>query len=89
MNLNAGWRLSVRESVDKIVRRFPREDQTRITEAIGQLISDPFFGDTKKLGGDGNIWRRRVGAYRIFYEVISAGKVIYVFRVKRRGSNTY
>jgi len=39
--------------------------------------------------GEENVWRRRVGAYRIFYELISKEKTINVFRVERRTSKTY
>jgi mRNA-degrading endonuclease RelE of RelBE toxin-antitoxin system len=39
--------------------------------------------------GEENVWRRRAGAYRIFYELIPKTKIIYVFRVERRTSKTY
>ncbi|PIQ07418.1 MAG: hypothetical protein COW72_00415 [Candidatus Nealsonbacteria bacterium CG18_big_fil_WC_8_21_14_2_50_37_10] len=43
----------------------------------------------KKMRGEKNVWRRRVGAYRIFYELIQKEKVIHVFWVERRTSKTY
>lgn len=39
--------------------------------------------------GEENVWRRRVGSYRIFYEIIVDKKIIYVYDVKRRTSSTY
>jgi len=39
--------------------------------------------------GEENIWRRRVGAFRVFYELLPQEKVVYVFHVKRRTSKTY
>jgi len=50
---------------------------------------NPFLGDIEKIKGEENIWRRRVGAYRIFCEIVSQDRIIYVFRVERRTSSTY
>ena len=53
------------------------------------LPPNPFAGDTRKLQGLNNIWRRRVGAYRIFYEIEKTRRLVHIFKVERRGSNTY
>jgi len=53
------------------------------------LPSNPYRGDIEKMKGEENIWRRRIGAYRIFYEIIPKEKVIYVFRAERRTTKTY
>jgi mRNA-degrading endonuclease RelE of RelBE toxin-antitoxin system len=53
------------------------------------MCDDPFGGDIKFLKGlDGQV-RRRVGDWRILYEIDQANKVIVVNAVKRRTSNTY
>jgi len=39
--------------------------------------------------GRDDVWRRRTGSYRIFYEVDTVRKIIYVFDIKRRTSKTY
>ena len=31
------------------------------------MEADPFFGDTIKLEGERDRWRRRIGSYRIFF----------------------
>ena len=56
---------------------------------IRLLPYDPYFGDIKKMKGEENTWRRRTGAYRIFYKLRIAEKIILVFRVERRTSKTY
>jgi mRNA-degrading endonuclease RelE of RelBE toxin-antitoxin system len=53
------------------------------------LSRNPYGGDIAKLGGEEDVWRRRVGAYRVFYEVNQKKRVIYIFRVERRTSKTY
>ncbi len=39
--------------------------------------------------GEENTWRRRIGAYRVLYEIHPDKKIIYVFEIKRRTSTTY
>lgn len=89
MNSNANWGLRVREKVYKDLEKFPQKDRGNIIKAIEQLPFNPYLGDIEKMKDEENSWRRRIGAYRIFYEVILQEKVIYVFRVERRTSKTY
>ena len=53
------------------------------------MCRDPFGGDVKFLRGLNGALRRRVGDWRILYDLNSESKVIVVTAVKRRGSNTY
>ena len=83
------WELRLRKRAKKNILRFPRRDQLHVTIALREISSNPYTGDIVKLEGEKNSWRRRVGAYRIFYELNSQEKVISIFRVERRGSKTY
>ena len=50
----------------------------------------PFIrGDIQKMRGKDNVWRRRVGSYRIFYKIETSEKTILVFYLERRTSKTY
>lgn len=83
------WDLIVAKRAQKELVRFPQKDQERITDAIDELKNDPFAGDIQKIKGEERVWRRRVGNYRIFYEVLLEMRTIFVFRVERRTSTTY
>ena len=89
MNSKANWALKVREKVYKDISRFPVEDRERIIRVIENLPNNPYAGDIEKMKGEERMWRRRIGDYRIFYEIIPQDRVIYVFKVERRTSNTY
>ena len=89
MNLNKNWVLEVKSRIYRKLRRFPTPDQKRILRVIEDLPKNPYFGDIEKMEGEENVWRRRVGAYRIFYEILVPEKTIIVFRVERRTSKTY
>jgi len=56
---------------------------------IGSLSKDPYFGDIKKMKGERNAWRRRVGVYRIFYDIKLDQRIILVFDLDKRDGNTY
>ena len=83
------WRVHVRDKVFKTLQRIPTPDWRRVDAVFGQLGEDPFSGDVAKMKGEENVWRRRVGACRIFYHARSSERLVYVFRVERRTSKTY
>lgn len=89
MNSNKNWVLQVDDAVYKFLSKIPRKNATRILSVIEDLPSNPFSGDIQKMKGEENVWRRRVGAYRIRYELIPKEKIIYVFLTERRTSSTY
>ena len=89
MNLNENWRLKIRDNIYKVLSKFPEKDQKRLIKVIEELPLNPYFGDIEKMQGEENTWRRRVGSYRIFYEIRTPERVIYVFRLERRTSKTY
>ena len=83
------WELHLRKRIKKHLLRFPQKDRIYITAGLKELSTNPYSGDIEKILGEENVWRRRIGAYRIFYEIISQEKVIHVFRIERRSSKTY
>lgn len=83
------WSLIIDGDVRKYLKRIPKDDAQRIVETVHGLAVNPYAGDIKKMGGEDDIWRRRIGAYRIKYEIRIKEKVIYVFNVERHTSKTY
>lgn len=83
------WTLIVNSSVRKALKTIPRNDMKRIVDIFEELTINPYAGDIRKMEGEDNIWRRRIGAYRIKYEIQSQQKLIYIFEISRRTSNTY
>jgi mRNA-degrading endonuclease RelE of RelBE toxin-antitoxin system len=50
---------------------------------------DPFGGDIARLENQPASWRRRVGNYRIFFDVHPDQMVVDILRIRRRTSTTY
>ena len=89
MSSDEKWDVRVERAVTKALRKFPRKDSDSIEAAIIGMLDDPYFGNIQKIGGEENTWRRRIGSYRISYEVYPDLKLVIVFKVKRRTSTTY
>ena len=89
MSLSTNWDLQIDSSVFKVLKRMPRRDTEAVSGVIRLLLLDPYYGDIQKMKGEENVWRRRIGAYRIFYKIRVSEKIILVFKLERRTSKTY
>ena len=83
------WTILVAKAAQKQLGRVPATDRDRIASAIRAMATDPFQGDIMKLEGDKNRYRRRVGAYRIFFRVDRASGTVGISAIVRRTSTTY
>jgi len=83
------WRIYVRGKAKKQLKRLPKDFIQAIEKAIDEMSINPYSGDVNKMSGEENVWRRRVGNYRIKFEIYEAERLIYVFEIQRRTSNTY
>jgi mRNA interferase RelE/StbE len=83
------WGLAIANPAKRQLRRLSPPERDAVNRAFSLMCNDPFQGDVKFLRGGGGALRRRVGDFRIFYELHKDNKVIVVTAVERRGSNTY
>ena len=89
MSLSENWDLQIDPEVFRALKKIPRDYAETILAVIRLLPLDPYFGDIHKMKGVENAWRLHIGAYRIFYKIKTAEKIILVFRLERRTSKTY
>lgn len=89
MNSGENWDLEIDPNFFKELKRVPKSYSEHILKVVEELSGNPFVGDIQKMKGEKNTWRRRIGAYRIFYEIFVDEKTIRIFRVERRASKTY
>jgi mRNA interferase RelE/StbE len=79
----AKFEIEFRRSVEKDLRKIPRNDQIRILRQIDGLRQEPFPSGSKKLSKQER-YRLRQGNYRILYEVQEEKLIIVVVKVKHR-----
>jgi mRNA interferase RelE/StbE len=66
------------------LEKLPRDFQKRIASKIQALRHDPFPSGCKKLFGEPDTWRVRVGDYRVIYQVHRSVLLILVINIGHR-----
>jgi mRNA interferase RelE/StbE len=56
----------------------------RVIARIEALASDPRPAGSRKLRGSGNLWRVRVGDYRVVYGLDDRRRVVDIVRIRHR-----
>jgi mRNA-degrading endonuclease RelE of RelBE toxin-antitoxin system len=83
------WGLVITKPAARDLRDVPRADVEHIDAAFEDMCSDPYGGDIKFLKGTDRTLRRRVGAWRVLFEVHADRRLVVILGVARRSSNTY
>jgi len=83
------WTLLLAKRVRKQLERFPVADQRRILAALQSMTEDPLGGDIARLKNQPAAWRRRVGSYRILFDLYPEQRSIEVADIRRRTTTTY
>ena len=82
------WTVVLAGPARKSLKRVPASDKARILSALAEMQEDPFQGDIRKLQGLPG-FRRRVGNWRILFEVALERRHIVVAAIERRTSTYY
>ena len=80
----ARYRIEVSRTAEKQLAKLPQLDQVRIVKVIFELATDPFPKGSRKLTGYDDVYRIRVGRYRILYSVSKKTLVIIVLKIGHR-----
>ena len=83
MQPTARYEIRFSPSVRKDLRGIPRSAVRRILAAIDQLAEYPRSPASKKLAGS-DLYRIRVGVYRIVYEIRDRELIVAVVKVGHR-----
>ncbi len=76
--------VEISRTAEKQLRKLPRDVQERIVRRMLLLAEDPFPQGAKKLTGYDDVYRVRVGRYRILYSVSRRRLVIIILKVGQR-----
>jgi len=83
------WHVEVARRAKKFLEPAPARDRGRLLAALEQMRQDPFSGDVARLRSERTAYRRRVGSYRIFFDVYPGRLWVDVVEIARRTSTTY
>ena len=80
----AEYKVDFKTSADRQLRKLPASAQRRIVREVMALAINPRPAGVVKLTGDENLWRIRIGDYRVVYEIHDDRLIVLVLRVANR-----
>ena len=80
----AFYKVILKPSVEKDLRSLPREVVKRVFRRIEMLKDDPLPRQSLKLSGAEQLYRIRVGEYRIVFGVDKAHTQVVIHHVRHR-----
>ena len=78
------YKIEVSRTAEKQLKKLSKPNQIRIVKRIQQLSIDPFPEGSRKLAGFDDIYRVRVGDYRVLYSVDNGKVLIIVLKLGHR-----
>lgn len=78
------YRIEIRRSAAKELKKIPKTDLNRIIKRIDSLAEQLPNPEETKLKGDNPFHRIRVGDYRIVYEILDDVLVILIVKIAHR-----
>ncbi len=76
--------IEITRTAEKQLKKLSRNDQRRVVKAIVALGDDPHPRGSRKLTGYDDVFRIRVGQYRVLYSVSGKKLVIIILKIGHR-----
>jgi len=83
------WGLVIANRAKRHHRRLSIEERAQIDHALSEISENPLAGDVKFLRGTRGVLRRRIGDWRVIFEIDREKRIILIVDVTRRASHTY
>ena len=80
----ARYNIEISRTAEKQLKKLGRDDQRRVARAILALVDDPRPQGSRKLTGYDDVFRIRVGRYRVLYSVSGKKLVIIILKIGHR-----
>jgi mRNA interferase RelE/StbE len=80
----ASYEIEITATAEKQLRRLTRSDQQRVAKAVIALAGDPRPRGARKLTGWDDVYRIRVGRFRVLYSVTRKRLVILILKIGHR-----
>lgn len=78
------YRVELSSRAFRALKRLEPETRHRILERLATLREKPVFRGVVKLRGEKDVYRLRVGDYRVLYKILWEEEVVLVFKVEHR-----
>jgi mRNA interferase RelE/StbE len=78
------YEIEISGTAERQLRRLPPPDQLRVARAIVALGREPLPRGVRKLTGYEDVYRVRVGRYRVLYSIEEGRLVVIILKVGHR-----
>ena len=78
------YRVIDKPAAERDLEKLPHDVLRRVSDRVSALAEEPRPPGCKKLGGEEDLYRIRVGDYRVLYEINDRERVVRVTRVRHR-----
>lgn len=85
MNNPAMWQIIFTRQPQKILRKIPKDLLSRLDLAIQALSNEPRPPGCKKLAGYDNLYRIRIGDWRVSYALEEDRLIVLILEIAPRG----
>ena len=79
------FRIEISRVARRYLERLDNPTRRRIGTAIDELGNNPFEGDVRRLEGEPNLHRKRVGDFRILFRIDRSQRLIRIEAIRPRG----
>ena len=80
----ARYSIEISRTAEKQLEKLNRDDQRRVGRAILALADDPHPQGSRKLTGYDDVFRSRVGRYRVLYSISGKTLIIIILKIGHR-----
>ncbi len=80
----ARYDIEISQTAEKQLKSLPRREQRRVLAAVVALGDEPLPRGSRKLTGYDDVFRIRVGWYRVIYSVAKKKLIIIVLKLGQR-----
>jgi len=80
----ARYSIEISRTAEKQLKKLPRRDQEGVVRGVLGLADTPFPRGSRKLSGYEDVFRIRVGRYRILYSVSDERLIVIVLKIGHR-----
>jgi mRNA interferase RelE/StbE len=80
----ASYKIEVSRTAEKQIRKLPKPDRVRVLRAILGLATLPRPRGCRKLRGYEDVYRIRVGTFRVLYSIEEKRVLIIILKVGKR-----
>ncbi len=78
------YEIEISRTAEKQLKKLPTDDQLRVVRAVLALAEEPHPRGSRRLSGYDDVFRVRVGRYRVLYSVFESRLVIIILKVGHR-----